>query len=92
MIKKQPTFSGCLIWARFQTLHIPGGSDGKELACNSGDQVRSLGQEDTLAMGMATHSSILAWRIPGTEEPGGLTMWTPWGHKELDTTERLTLT
>ena len=43
-------------------------------------------------MGMATHSSILAWRIPGTEEPGGLTMWTPWGHKELDTTERLTLT
>ena len=35
-------------------------------------QVRSLGQEDPLEGGMATHSSILAWRIPWTEEPGGL--------------------
>ena len=35
-------------------------------------QVGSLGQEDPLEDGMATHSSILAWRIPGTEEPGGL--------------------
>ena len=34
--------------------------------------VRSLGQEDLLEKGMATHSSILAWRIPWTEEPGGL--------------------
>ena len=34
--------------------------------------VRSLGQEDPLEEGMATHSSILAWRIPWTEEPGGL--------------------
>ena len=34
--------------------------------------VRSLGQEDPLEKGMATHSSILAWRIPWTEEPGGL--------------------
>ena len=33
---------------------------------------------------MATHSSILAWKIPWTGEPGG-----PWGHKELDTTEQL---
>ena len=33
-------------------------------------QVRSLGQEDPLEKGMATHSSILAWRIPWTEEPG----------------------
>ena len=33
-------------------------------------QVRSLGQEDPLENGMATHSSILAWRIPWTEEPG----------------------
>ena len=32
----------------------------------------SLGQEDPMEEGMATHSSILAWRIPGTEEPGGL--------------------
>ena len=36
---------------------------------------------------MATHSSILAWRIPWTEEPGGL---SPWGHKESDMTEQLT--
>ena len=34
--------------------------------------VRSLGQEDPLEKEMATHSSILAWRIPWTEEPGGL--------------------
>ena len=34
--------------------------------------VRSLGGEDPLEEGMATHSSILAWRIPWTEEPGGL--------------------
>ena len=35
-------------------------------------QVRSLGGEDPLEKGMATHCSILAWRIPGTDEPGGL--------------------
>ena len=35
-------------------------------------QVQSLGQEDSLEKGMATHSSILAWRISWTEEPGGL--------------------
>ena len=35
-------------------------------------QVGSLGREDPLEEGMATHSSILAWRIPWTEEPGGL--------------------
>ena len=39
--------------------------------------VRSLGWEDTLEEGMATYSSILAWRIPWTEEPGGLqSMWS----------------
>ena len=36
------------------------------------DMVRSLGWEDLLEKGMATHSSILAWRIPRIEEPGGL--------------------
>ena len=47
---------------------------GKEPACQCrGDPgVRSLGQEDPLEEGMATHSSILAWRIPGMGEPGGL--------------------
>ena len=44
--------------------------------------VPSLGQEDPLEEGMATHSSILAWRIPWTEEPG-----SPWGRKESDTTK-----
>ena len=39
--------------------------------------------------GIAIHSSILAWKIPWTEEPGGL--HSPWGWKESDTTERLTL-
>ena len=48
--------------------------------------VRSLGQEDHLEKGMATHFSILAWRNPWTEESG-----SPWGRKESDTTERLTL-
>ena len=48
-------------------------------------QVWSLSQEDPLEQGMATHSSVLAWRIPWTEEPGGL--HSPWGCKELDSTE-----
>ena len=46
-------------------------------------QVQSLSQEDTLEKGMETHSSILAWRIPWTEEPGML--YSPWGCKESDT-------
>ena len=49
---------------------FPGGSDSKESACNAGDQVQSLGQEDPLEKGMVTQSSILAWRIPWIEEPG----------------------
>ena len=48
-----------------------GGSDGKESACSEETWVQSLGREDPLEEGMATHSSILAWRIPWTEEPGG---------------------
>ena len=48
--------------------------------------VRSLGWKDSLEKEMATHSSILAWRIPWTEELGGLQST---GHKESDTTERL---
>ena len=42
-------------------------------------QVQSLGQENTLEKGIATHSSILAWKIPWTEEPG---YCSPWGNKE----------
>ena len=48
--------------------------------------VQSLGQEDLLEKEMATHSTILAWKIPWTEEPGRLHLW---GRKESDTTERL---
>ena len=47
-------------------------------------EVQSLGWEDPLEKGMATHSSILAWRIPWTEEPEGATVC---GVKELHTTE-----
>ena len=46
-------------------------------------QVRSPGWEDPLEEGMATHSSILAWRIRG--------LYSPWGHRESDTAEKLTL-
>ena len=53
-------------------LGFPGGSDGKETACNQETQVQSLGGEDPLEKTMATHSSILAWRILWTEEPGRL--------------------
>ena len=44
----------------------------KSLPAMRETQVRSLGQEDPVEKEMATHSSILAWRIPWTEEPGGL--------------------
>ena len=44
----------------------------KNLLAMQETQIRSLGQEDPLEKGMATHSSILAWTIPWTEEPGGL--------------------
>ena len=48
-------------------------------------QVWSLGQKDPLEKEKVTHSSILAWKIPWTEEPSGLL----WGHKELDMTEQI---
>ena len=51
-------------------------------------QVQSLGQEDPLAKETATHSSIHAWKIPRTEEPGGLQSMAR-GLKESDTTEQL---
>ena len=52
-------------------------------------QVRSLGQEDPLEKEMATHSRILAWRIPWTEELGGGGGFSLWGLEELDVTYRL---
>ena len=56
----------------------------KYLPVNAGDtemQVPSLGQEDPLVKGMATHSSILAWKVPWTEEPGWL---PPTGSQETE--------
>ena len=50
--------------------------------------VLSLGQENPLEEEMATHSSILARKIPWTEEPVGYSLW---GHKELNTTEQLSM-
>ena len=51
---------------------FPGGSDGKESTCKVGEtQVGSLGWEDSLEEGMTTHSSILTWRIPWTEDSDG---------------------
>ena len=66
-------------------LALSPGSDSKKSACNAGGPgfdpwVRKI----PLEKGMATHSSILAWRIPWTEEPGRLQSL---GCKELDTTE-----
>ena len=56
----------------------------KSLPVMRENPVRSLGQEDPLEKEMATHSSMLAWKIPWTEEPGRLQSM---GHKESDMTE-----
>ena len=64
-----------------------GGSDGKESACNAGDPGLIPGSGRSLEKKMATHSRILAWRIPWTEEPGGLQSI---GSQESDMTEQLT--
>ena len=71
---------------------------GKESTCHCRRlemQLPALGQEDPLDKEMATHSSILTWEIPWTEEPGKSHGWRslvgcrPWGREESDTTERL---
>ena len=51
---------------------FPDGSLVKNLPAKQETWVRALGQEDPLEKEMATHSNMLAWRIPWTEEPGGL--------------------
>ena len=73
-----------------------GGSNVRNLSALQETQVWSLGWE-ALEEDMATHSSILAWRIPWTKEPGeshgqkSLVGYSPWGRKDSDTTEQLTL-
>ena len=63
-------------------LGLLGGLVGEESTCKGGDLGSIPVWEDPLEEGMTTHSSILAWRISWTEEPG-----SPWGRKELDMTE-----
>ena len=66
---KPIVFSYICLWG------FPGGASGKEPGCQCRRHkhtVRSLGREDPLEKEMATHSSILAWEIPWTEEPGSL--------------------
>ena len=53
-------------------LSFPVAQTGKNLPATQETQVRSLGWEDPVETGMTTHSSILAWSSPWTEEPGGL--------------------
>ena len=72
-----------MIWASLVAQMV------KNLPAMQEAQIWSLGWEDPLDKGMATHSSILAWRIPRTEEPGGLQSM---GVTESDTTEQLTHT
>ena len=63
---------------------FPGGSDLKSLPTMWETWIRSLGQKDPLEKEMATHSSVLAWRIPGT---GSLVGCRLWGRTESDMTE-----
>ena len=69
------------------TLGLPWWLSGKERAYNAGATGLILGLEDPLEEGMATYFSILAWRIPWTEKPGGLRST----ESESDRTEGLTL-
>ena len=63
----------------------------KNLPAVQETQVQSLGQEDPLEKGMATHSNILAWRILWTEEPGGLQSvgWQRVRHNQVTNTTKL---
>ena len=74
-------FSPCANYSGIYSL-FSGGSDGKESACNVGDLGSVPGSGRSSGERKATHSSILAWRIPWTEEPGGLYRIT-----QSDTTE-----
>ena len=67
---------------------FPDVSDGKESACNVGDSGPVPGSENTLEKGMATHSSVLAWKTTGQRSLMGS---SPRGCIELDMTEQLSL-
>ena len=83
----------CPIFRHYAKVGFPGGSVGKGSAWNARDHLYcrktwlpSLGREDPLEEGMATHSRILAWEITWTEKPDGLQSM---GSRGSDTTERL---
>ena len=78
----QQTFIEHILSSRL-TVKWPGGSDGKESACNSGDPGSIPGSGRSLEKEMTTHSSILARRISQRSLVG----YSPWGHKGSDTTE-----
>ena len=96
-LKKFHTVWLCLYGTfKDQTIVMDGllsGSVVKNLPAMQETQVQSLGQEDLLEEGTATHSSVLAWRIPWTEEPGGLQSvglqrvgykWSNWAHLVME--------
>ena len=66
-------------------LDFPGGSDGKEFTCTAGDMSSFPGLGRCPAVGMATHSSILAWNTGRS-----LAGYSPWGRKESDMPDQLT--
>ena len=71
-------------WLLIYFIGFSDGSEVKNLPARQEIWVCSLGQEDALEKDMATHSSILGWRIPWIEEPGGVQSM---GLQELDTTQ-----
>ena len=77
-----------VIHFKYSSVHVPKGFPGGSVVKNSPamqqTQDGSLGWENPLEKGMATYFSIVAWRIPWTEEPDG---YSPQGCKELDTNE-----
>ena len=72
--KVGPTYlegqSSCSLWGR-PRFGLPGNSDGKESTCIQETWLQSLGQENALEKEMDAHSSVFAWEVPWTEEPGG---------------------
>ena len=68
----------------YESTGLPGGSAVKKPPAMQKTWVQSLAQEDSLEEEMATHSSILTWEIPWTEDLVG---YSPWDHKESDKTE-----
>ena len=88
MVKKFGRRGGCFkdISSRVDFRGHPWWLSSKESACKARECVQSLGQEASLKKDRQTHSSILAWENPRTEEPGGLQSM---GSKESDMTEQL---